>query len=75
MTPPRSSRVLTAYMFYTPPKEYLLPPYAEVVASMDVEAPSDDIRRRRSLFDPKILEFLDLEADQCEDVLFGTKDT
>ena len=54
-------------MFLSPPKTFELPSYAAELANLLAEAPSPPPSRTR-LFNNLVLDFLDIEAEQGEDI-------
>ena len=70
--PPRPRRVLTASMFFSPPKTFNLSPYAEGLAQVFSNAPSP-IRHQCRPYNPNVTAFIDLEAQQVEDRLAASE--
>ena len=63
-TPSVLRRALTADMFSSPPRSFSLPSYAEEIAAVLADASSPVPVCRNSSFDPRVLEFLDVEAGE-----------
>ena len=51
----------------SPPFNFSLPIYAEKIAQAYIEAPSPIVKQRKHHYNPKVMEYLDIEADQGEE--------
>ena len=72
VSPPEPMCVLTASKFFSPPKIFDLPPYAEGLAQVFSNAPSP-IRHHSRPYNPNVAAFIDLEAQQVEDRLVASQ--
>jgi hypothetical protein len=51
----------------SPPFNFNLPIYAERIAQAYIDVPSPIVNRRKLQYDPKVKEFLDIEANEGEE--------
>ena len=72
--PPKPRRILTASMFFNPPKTFDLPSYAEGLAQVFSNVPSP-IRHHSRPYNPNVVAFIDFKAQQVEDRLVPSEDS
>ena len=72
VAPSKPRRVLTASMLFSPPKTFDLPPYAKGLVQVFSNALSP-VRHHNRPYNPNVVAFIDLEAQQVEDRLAASE--